>query len=272
MAPRLACVLVLSALAAGPARGEEPPAFVAHPGYEWAATVAGGALWFTTGTLIKKDIAPDECRWCEPGAFDDWASGLRWDDGRPADVTSDVISFALAPVAAGGLVTAAAIHDHRARELGVDLLIVGEAIVAAGLTGELLRFTTGRERPNVHELPPADKPLTPHPQENNLSFVSGHAATSVALALASGLVASRRRRRLAPVIWATGLTLAAVSCYLRVASGEHYATDVLGGIAVGAGVGMAVPLLHHPRREAGGASAALAPLPGGGGLLVITLR
>lgn len=272
MRRRLACLLLSTgALAAGPARGEEPTAYHARPGYEWAATIAGGALWFTTGTLIKDDIAPEQCRWCDSNFFDDAASDLRWDDARTADLTSDVISFGLAPVAAAGLVSAAAVYDDRARELDVDLLIVGEAIVAAGLAGEALRFATARERPNVHDLPPADKPFTPHPEENNLSFVSGHAATSVALALAGGLVASHRRRRLAPVVWATGFTLAAVSSYLRVASGEHYATDVLGGIAVGAAVGLAVPLLHRPRRTGGRLSVGLAPLPGGGGLLLLAL-
>lgn len=258
---------------AGPAALAEkpPPALVGRPVLEWTATAAGGAVWFTTGTLIKKDIAPSECRWCEPNAFDDELRSLRWFHAQRADLTSDVVSFGLAPVAAGGLVWLAAARDGRASELSVDLPILAEALVASGLAGEAFRFSTARERPSVHALAPDEKQDTAHPEENNLSFVSGHAATSFALAFASGTIATLRRRRLAPVVWATGLTLAAVTSYLRIASDEHYATDVLGGIAVGTTVGLAVPLLH--RSHAGDrVGVTLAPLPGGGAAIALLWR
>lgn len=244
------------------------PALVARPLLEWSAIAAGGALWLTTGTLIKPDIAPSSCRWCDSNAFDDELRSLRWSNPRGVDLTSDVISYGLAPLSAGGLVALAALQRGSASELAVDLPILAEALVAAGLLGEALRFATARERPNVHALPADQKPMTEHPEENNLSFVSGHVATSFSLAVASGTIASLRGRRLAPIIWAAGLTLAATTSYLRIASDEHYFTDVLGGALLGAGIGLAVPLLHRPR--GGRAPAVLvAPARGGASLLLV---
>jgi membrane-associated phospholipid phosphatase len=243
---------------------------VARPAIEWTATAVGGAVWFTTGTLIKSDIAPSECRWCEGNAIDDELRSLRWSDRRAADVTSDVISYGMAPVSAAGLIVLAAHHDDRLSEIWTDLPIVAEALVASGLAGEALRFSTGRERPSVRALPPEEKPNTPHPEENNLSFVSGHAATSFALAVASGTVATIRRRRLAPLVWAAGLTLAAGTSYLRLASDEHYLSDVVGGAVVGGALGVAMPLLHR-RDDDERLVATAAPAPGGA-LLVLRWR
>jgi membrane-associated phospholipid phosphatase len=248
--------------AAQPIDPEPRPALVARPALEWTAVGVGGALWLSTGALIKTHIAPSECRWCDPNGFDDELRSLRWSDAQAADLASDVLSYGLAPVVAGGLVSLAAIREGRAAELSADLVIVSEAVVAAGLLGEAFRFGTARERPSVHALPADEKSMTDHPEENNLSFVSGHSATSFALAVAAGRVASLRRRRLAPLIWATGITLAVATSYLRLASDEHYATDVLGGVAIGTGIGFVVPLLHQSR-GAERVSAAVAPTPGG---------
>lgn len=269
----IATLAVIGCLGAAEARAEEvapgePPALVIRPALEWSAVAAGGALWLTTGTLIKPDIAPSECRWCDANGFDDELRSLRWSDRRAADVASDVISYGVAPVSAGALVAIAAASSGRACELSVDLTILAESLVASGLLGEAFRLSTARERPSVHALPPDEKPMTDSPEENNMSFVSGHSATSFALAVSSGMIASMRKRRLAPVIWATGLTLAAASSYLRIASDEHYATDVLAGSVLGAAVGLAIPLLHRPRGERA-PSVVIGPAPGGAAVLLV---
>jgi membrane-associated phospholipid phosphatase len=251
-------------------RSPEPPALVGRPLLEWSVTAAGGLLWISTGVFLKPEIAPSECRWCSSNGFDDWVQeSLRWSDAQTADVISDVISYGVAPLSAGGLVALAAAQEGRAGEILVDEVIVAEALVASGLVGEAFRFATGRERPSVRALPPEEKPNTAHPEENNLSFISGHVATSFGLAVASGTVATLRRRRLAPLIWATGLTLAAATSYLRLASDEHYATDVLAAAVAGSAVGLAVPLLHRPRGEPTGWTALAAPAPGGAMLLLV---
>ena len=116
---------------------------------------------------------------------------------------------------------------------------------------QVVKFIVGRERPFVHALPEADKPHTARPSDNNLSFFSGHTTMAFAMAASAGTVASMRRYRLAPWIWAVGIAVATVTGYLRIAADVHYASDVLTGAVVGSLAGFAVPYLFHgPRRVA----------------------
>jgi membrane-associated phospholipid phosphatase len=85
------------------------------------------------------------------------------------------------------------------------------------------------------------------------------------------VVASRRRRRVAPAVWATGLTLAAASAYLRIASDQHYLTDVLAGVGSGVAIGLAVPWFHRARSRDSAVVVSLAPA-GAGALLLLTHR
>ncbi len=255
---------------AGEPDAEEPAVLAGRPGLEWTATVLGGALWLGE-TLAIAELAPGECRWCDSNAIDDWGRELAWADREAARVPSDVISYGIAPAVAAGFLTAGALDDHRAADLSVDLLIVAEAAVIAGVSGDMIRVVTGRERPWIHDLTPDKKQEVSRPEQNNLSFISGHSATAFALAVSSGTVASWRRRRIAPALWATGLTLGVATSYLRIASEQHYLTDVLAGIGSGVAIGLAVPLLHRSGAVRSRAGAIVAPVPGGA-LLVVTLR
>jgi membrane-associated phospholipid phosphatase len=55
-----------------------------------------------------------------------------------------------------------------------------------------------------------------------------------------------RGYQLAPVVWAAGLPIAGFAAYSRVAADAHYASDVLVGSLVGAGIGFAMPYFLHP--------------------------
>jgi hypothetical protein len=59
------------------------------------------------------------------------------------------------------------------------------------------------------------------------------------------------------------ILLAGTTGYLRVASDQHYVTDVMVGAAVGSLSGFLVPWLFHYRTSGGGNPLA-ASLPGGG--------
>ena len=78
------------------------------------------------------------------------------------------------------------------------------------------------------------------------SFPAGHVVETFGVAAASGVVASRRGYRLAPLVWGVGLTLGFATAYTRVAADRHYFTDVLAGAAIGTLVGGGIPLLFHP--------------------------
>ncbi len=233
-----------------------------------AITGGAAALWVAT-ELLKGALAPEGCRWCEPPGFDAAArDALRWRDGRGlADTLSYVTALGLAPVLVFGLDALAA---HDAGALGgfwVDALVVAEATALAMALNQSVKFLVGRERPFVHALPESEKRATAVPADNDLSFYSGHTAFPFALAVAAGTVATQRGYRLAPAIWASGLALASVSGYLRIAADKHYLSDVLTGAVLGAAVGVAVPLLLHGRRaraaDGGLTSFGAAPLAGG---------
>jgi membrane-associated phospholipid phosphatase len=131
-----------------------------------------------------------------------------------------------------------------------------------------VKFAAGRERPFVHALPADEKPLTAHPADNNVSFYSSHTSFSFAVATASGTVASMRKYRSAPLVWAAGLVSAAAVGYLRIAADRHYFTDVLTGAAAGSAVGFAVPYLFHRSRGL----LAVVPAPGVGAEALLTAR
>ena len=267
---RCRIAIALVAALAHPVLADDDDPLVARRRLEWSLTVAGGALWLTE-TLAIGELAPADCRWCDSNRLDDAARELEWGDQETARRISDVISYALVPAAAGGLLTLGALQDGRPDDLATDLLIVSESAVIAGISGDFLRIATGRERPWVHDLAPEEKPLTDRPEQNNLSFISGHTATAVAMTVSGGMVALRRGRRIAPALWATGLTLGAVSGYLRVASGQHYLTDVVGGVAWGVAIGLVVPYLHSGRTRDSGVTTSLSPARGGA-LVLLTFR
>ena len=217
-------------------------------------TVGGGALMLTLELLSPK-IAPRNCRWCDRDANgQDTLNGfdasirraLRWSDTSSANRASSVFSYGLAPLAGVGIGALIAWHDDRIGELPIDLLVVAEAAVIAVNVNQVSKLAFARERPDIHFRTPAEREARKS-AEDNLSFYSGHTTLSFALATAAGTVASMRQHRLAPVMWITGMALAAASGYLRIAADRHYATDVIGGAVFGSAIGFGVPYFaHHP--------------------------
>jgi membrane-associated phospholipid phosphatase len=61
-----------------------------------------------------------------------------------------------------------------------------------------------------------------------------------------------------PAVYAAGFGAAAAVGYLRIAADEHWLSDVVAAAAVGAGLGVAVPLLFHGEEKL-----TLTPLPSG---------
>ena len=238
--------LVASLAAARPARADDDPDFAVDRPLH-VSLVVGGALGYgLSETLFKPALAPDACRWCGPVLFDaEVRDGLRWGDVATARRISDVTGFAIAPVVAlGGIALAGTLGDATGGQTFDDTLIVAEAAVLAGAVNYLVKASVGRERPFVHALPADQKPRTGSPQDNNLSFYSGHSTFTMSLAVAAGSVATRRGYDWAPALWAGGIGLSLTTGYLRIAGDKHWATDVLMGWATGAAIGYLVPRLH----------------------------
>lgn len=234
------------------ARAEPPQAQMRfEPEIDVTVSIFAGAAWLVT-ELDKRQLAPDECRLCDrkPNGLD--ASARRaflWKSPETAAGLSNLGVFGLAPVSALGLSALAAWHDHRQQNIPADAVLIVQASLLAMDLNQLTKFASGRARPYVRFDNRAVLDGEPDRHDAHLSFFSGHTTAAFALAASSGTVATLRRYRWAPWVWAQGLAIGFFSGYLRIAADRHYLTDVLAGAAMGAAVGFAVPFLHRPGRS-----------------------
>lgn len=224
------------------------------------AITASGAAVFLGLELLKGDLAPATCRWCNPGKLDAKArDALVWGHGTEAKRGSDVLAVAI-PVAALGHQLLAARAAGDADEGWVDGLIIVESAILAMDLNQIVKYSVGRQRPFVHYGNFAEPDRKGDP-DDNLSFYSGHTTFTFAVAAAAGTVSSMRGYPSAPWVWGVGMTLAATTGYLRIAADKHYLSDVLVGAAAGIAVGIAVPRLMHPKEDAGGTTASVSVVP-----------
>ena len=233
-------VVIVMLLAATTAHADEPTDRTRA--LDLGLTVGMGGAYLVAEFGFNAELSPTTCRWCEPTGFDvPMRDALKWGDTGAANTISNLTGYVLAPLAtAGGLVLAGGRSGWRRHY--DDAVPVIQAAIFASLLQHVTKLGGGRQRPYAHFAPPGT--LTPS-EEDNVSFWSGHTSLDFALAVSAGTIADARGYRYAPVIWATGLTLAGVTGYLRVAADRHYATDVLMGAAVGTLVGYAWPRLVH---------------------------
>lgn len=233
--------------------------------------VPAGLLLGTTGAslvALRPMLATRPCQFsCTPqqvNLLDTQVRQARWSDPTAARTVGDAVGYGALPafVLVSGLIGLS--EGQSMREALEDFWIIGEAFALSHVLESTLKYTTARARPDTtFALPGA-----PVADASDLytSMVSGHATAGFAIAVATGVVASMRRRPSAPWLWLAGLSIATASSYLRIAADRHYLTDVLAGAALGSAVGVAVPLLFH------GASAPVTFAPQvsntGGGLAV----
>ncbi|MBU8898288.1 phosphatidic acid phosphatase [Corallococcus sp. H22C18031201] len=267
-APRsLALVALLLLLPGAPVRAEsgEAPTPPYALRFDWTRdgllTGIPAVLWITSETLFKDDLAPAHCRWCDRASdgrdtlnrLDRWGRGLAGDTPdarRRADTWSNAVGFAGVPLAMFGLKYAvgASGPDSGAR-FAQDATIMLESAMLGSVFNQAVKFAAGRERPFVHVLPDADKRLTAHPNDNNLSFYSGHTQLAFSLVVSAGTVAALRGDAHQAWLWGIGLPLATSVGLLRMAADKHYLTDVVTGAVLGSAFGAAVPLLLHGRTD-----------------------
>lgn len=264
--------LLLAAALARPARAEapRPDRPVAHHELTFHRSIDRPVTALTLGAAIGVELtidrlAPDDCRWCDRDAdtrdrlngFDaSMRRRLRWARTDRARAWSNLaaagaVGWSLAPSLAWG--------DRR--QFSTDAGLIAEAAGVTGVLTQVTKLVVGRQRPRAHFRFDSAASPTAHERhpDDNLSFFSGHAAGAFAVAVAAGRIADLRGRPHRGWTWGIGLSLAALTGYLRVAADEHYASDVLAGAAVGSAVGWFVPGWHHAPAEVGWRLA-----PGGG--------
>jgi membrane-associated phospholipid phosphatase len=250
-----ATLLALAAAAPVGAWGAEP--LEVDFARDGAVVLVAGGLAGALG-LFADPLTPDACRLCEPGRLDAGVrDGLRWDRPERARIASDVLANGVLPGAVVLHAAVAAWGDGGSAQAAEDLLVVSEALLLAVDLNQVVKGATGRLRPAAW----AEGRTVG--TDVNRSFYSGHTSLAFSLASAAGTVATLRRYRSAPWVWAVGMSLAAGVGYLRVAGDAHWLTDVLAGAVIGGGVGFAVPWTLHRRRGGRAPAVQLFPAPGG---------
>ncbi len=216
-----------------------------------AVSAAALALW-GAGEVADAKLAPERCRWCEPGGLDrDVRTALRWGDPHAAARASDVLLFALP---ASLTVADYFLAGRDLRRAGEDLLVVTESAAVAGLATAVLKLSVGRRRPDAWA---AGRHAG---AEDEVSFPSGHTSIAFATASAFGQVARLRGYGGWPVVLAAGYAGSAAVSYLRMAGDKHWITDCAAGAAVGILAGTALPLLLH-QGTVGARALTVAPYP-----------
>ena len=257
----LLAFLVAGALGAAPAaaRAEsDVHELTMRPAVDWTVTGLLGVGWIGT-EVWKEPLAPETCRRCSdtvPGLDRQVRDAWKWENTQAADDASDVLDFVVLPVAVLGADALLASRHGALRGWDEDALVIVEAAMIAAAVNQVVKFSVGRERPFVHALDPDEKTKTEHPDDNNLSFYSGHTSLAFALAGAGGSVATMRGYRHGWVVWPVAGAMAAGVGYLRIGADKHWFTDVATGAVVGGAIGVGVPyLLHAPKKGGGDASA-----------------
>jgi membrane-associated phospholipid phosphatase len=244
-------VLVLAGLAVAAA-----PPLAGDDAWARDAAVTGGLLtgWAATEfTPLKETLAPDACRWCVPDAFDlSVRRAVLEDDPGQAAAVSNLVGLGVLPAAgvASALVLVPTDVGWDGEGWGVrgrDALYVTEAIAAAAAINQAAKLSFGRERPFVWA-GDADPSASAHERADyDLSFYSGHTTLAFASVGAVTSVAWLRGSRLWWVPAVVGAPIAGTVGYLRMAADKHWFSDVATGALIGTAVGVATPLVFHPR-------------------------
>jgi membrane-associated phospholipid phosphatase len=235
---------------AAPALAQAPPATAALR-FDARLLPAGAVLGATAAValapvLLSAHLPHGTCPLpsCDPAGLSFLDRGTVGPVRAGAATLSD--AALLATAGGAGLLLFGEAHGDwaRARE---DLTVFAQAVGTATLLTDWAKVLFHRPRPFRYTAAAGGGVNT---IESGLSFPSGHATGAFAAAFAYWSIQSRRgtasarRTRIVALVAA-----AAATGVLRVASREHFPTDVMAGAVLGAAVGWTVPLLYPVQRS-----------------------
>jgi membrane-associated phospholipid phosphatase len=126
-----------------------------------------------------------------------------------------------------------------------DVAVMSNALGWTFAATEWIKAIAHRSRPVLYT---ADAPAAASDPDNRLSFPSGHASVAFAAATSYVVMAGRERlpHRARNAVLAYGAALGVA--VLRVSAGKHFPTDVIGGAALGSGIGWLAAAVHPTAR------------------------
>lgn len=124
-----------------------------------------------------------------------------------------------------------------------DMVIYCETMyLQAGIT-KWCKFLTQRNRPYTYNDKVDDSKKDN--RDARFSFVSMHTTTAFSAAVFGSYLYQERGGHYPTLFWLANLSLAAATGILRVASGDHFPTDIICGAIIGSAFGYLVPTLHR---------------------------
>jgi membrane-associated phospholipid phosphatase len=210
----------------------------------------------TAGIITGTIIGPDTSAPNRGGVLfdDDVRDALRLRNSGDRQFARDTSDFFLSTVIAypyfvDSLLVAS--WYRQSPRIGMQMaLIAAEAAVVTYSLQTAANVISSRERPFGRECGDEVDPESDDCVADNRfkSFLSGHTSQSFAAAGVTCVFHAKMPLYGGNTDWipcASSLTLAAATGTLRVVSDQHYATDVVSGALLGAGVGVGLPLLLH---------------------------
>lgn len=208
------------------------------------------------GTIVGLVIGPDTATPNRGGVlFDEPArDALRLRDPGQRQFARDTSDFLLYTLSAypyfiDSLLVAS--WYRRSPRVGMQMaLIAAEAAIVTYSLQTVANVITSRERPFGRECGDDVNPSSDDCIADNRfkSFLSGHTSQAFAAAGVTCIFHIKMPLYADGTDWipcAGGLTAAAATGTLRIFSDQHYATDVIAGAVLGAGVGFGLPLFLH---------------------------
>jgi len=220
----------------------------------------GAALWLTPYFVFTGELQGPSCDPCA-------ASNVNWFDrnfifaNKNAGYAADAMMYALAP----GFV-ALELGDYGGRNWRgylTDTAVLVEVLTWQGTFDEIFRRAVRRPRPYLYI--PGAYPDARKTAEAGYSFYSGHTSAIFAFAVTTGFTYTLRHphSKWNWPLWIGMMALCTSEAMLRVASGDHFPTDVIVGAAVGSSIGLLIPALHR-RHDFGAAKVTIVPSTGYG--------
>ena len=125
-----------------------------------------------------------------------------------------------------------------------------EAVVVGSAASQLIRGPLGRSRPHVsnHTDQYDFKPFRGFRDFDHRAFPSIHTASAFAVATVYTLETQRRAPRATWIVGPIAYTLAAGPAISRMYTGQHWASDILGGAIMGTFAGMKMVRYNHDVR------------------------
>ena len=192
---------------------------------DYVAGYAGLALFVSTETILKTQLAPTNARWEKPNSIDlFFRDQFKWQNQnlKQAGTYSDVLLMGifLPSVFWSPLISNQKYSHH--------LLVNIQAMAATGLLTSAAKFVFARERPYVYF-----ETLKSSGIDDHLSFFSGHTSITFAIATSTAMMFEDQNPAVSGLIWSSSLSLAAATGFLRIAADKHYFSDVFVGAVTG---------------------------------------